>query len=628
MGSHWSVAHNGRSSERKMASSTYVIACAALKLCSTHIARLADEREDAGLYPFGYSFDLTVARLASDAGEGFFGGAASLLSQQQQGQMPATRDGEVALVLMDAISDALKKFRPYQPRNWITLSPCVLKNSTSKGRTPQPRLDRTMCMRAEPFNSKRHRSRFLMSHLNSLMEMHVSMGEWGGPLDPKKTLPDQREDMLKERSNLQAKIHRILYHVREFDRSRAPRSALPRDQYSRLRKLARRWIELDVSLQEGERPFSAIPTPSITRFFCKIIGQTRVLIPAGFFQKKKAVRTEAFKIKNTVIVPYKIPRGKMISPLLTAAIEEHSRPEPEPGLEIMPDFCLDDEFSQTGDNAADDPGGARELSSASLDSALEKMFGGAPSETNDPPAGGASDGKSPVFRDEFLHESPNWVNPMCLESRGPCSPQLLYNNGNSAFQTLGVPPLLPNIHNISEHKADEGQEGLRSNHRPSVNSKGSQKNHNGSKYTNQRKRRRKKALLPIDAEKHPIPTSKNKNMPLWRTNPITKEISSTHFYCHVPSCYLSKTSQSERSKSNGKKKKKNGGVPARYQTYPILMQHYKYHLTPPQFCPICNESFASTGSCNTHIKKQHSGQIQPGLAPPRAKRRTLADTWF
>lgn len=588
-----------------------------MKLCADRLSSLSMGEDDTGtgMYPFGYSIDFTVAKVAADIGEGFFGGAVFALNPDVHSHSHAlkAREGEAALVLMDAVSETLTNFRSYTSKSWITLSPYINASQKNSSASDLSIENRWMSLRAKPHGPEKQKPRYLMNEMNSMITFNVNLGQWGPPFVKQKVSSPYDQSLIEERSKVQATIHRILSKVGAS--THTTQGILTQKQYAQLTRSVKRWIELDFSLYQNKHSLcaSTLPTEPLTRFVCGVIKQMRMLIPARFLKKKRTPQLKSSSFKNLTITPHRITVREMISPLLSAVIQE-SKSEAEPDLPNLPDFTLDDITTHTepailGDRAASSSN-PRRAGTTSIDSLVEKLFGkNTPTDTNNPIV------VQPVPSFSAQGETQYGITPMCLEGAFHSPPQLL-NDGKSVEMTaLQLPPLIPGTPVVGEIGFNAALDTtiLPSLEKPTTDTKKCDKRDTNysqkiKKRALGRKRRRRKALEIIDSDKHPIPTTDNKKSDLWRTNPLTKQVSppgkSTRFYCQIPSCYQGKKHENVTS----------------YSKYPILMQHYKYHTTPPQFCSICNESFASTGSCNTHIRKQHPDQIDPGMAPPRAKR--------
>ena len=434
----------------------------------------------------------------------------------------------------------------------------------------------------------------------------------------------ERYHQEKLQARIQKNIHLILCRVRQCD------DFPDRVQQASLKVLVRRWLD---ALQPvvGEDLVTAspnhlhtIPSPVFFQMFCGAACRTTFKIPNYFFKKKKVpknTRALQTRLSTSFVAPvaHRMPGVEANGPLANHTCKTNNGLEQTKdggselqmldldGLPDIPDFKLDlrtadtnasvlilSQNSQPGSQPSSRLGeGATSSSLSSSTSStnlIEKLFG-------------------KLSRNMSSSEVPpqDSIPPMCAEQLS-FSPVIggshhYYNDENSIFGASNAPPLIPEEKKVPfldlSKPSSECFDPLKENRKTTPMA--------GSGLPSGRpvmkKKRRRRTLELINPEEHEIPNSNNKSFRLWHTNPLTGAYSPKRWYCHVKSCYEGRAS-----------------VKA-YKSFPVLQQHYKYHVTVPQHCPICDQTFSSRGSRDTHIRKQHNGVIDTGTVPPQAKRR-------
>ena len=582
MGTHWSLAHNPWSEERVLGLSIDLVAKALIGKCFDQIRHgVCTEGNDANAEP---SIDIHAALVASKIGEGFFHDSSLHVTQ-----LP----WKAAHALLNAVHEVLNQYTAVQNE---AVSMKLIPNIHEAGPNDTPGALH-ICLRAK--NTSRVRSYF--DRMLRPIDTHTL------------TLRQNALDHLLHGTNnqgslskpeLQRSIHRTLRYI--CDQQHVYPST-----YEDLKSLARQWIQSGFWTEDSDYTrFRKLPSQVIMRFFCLSISRVRMEIPADYFKKKINCRILQRANSFRLLCAHRMPASLSEEARVLSASQETTKPSstnPRSECQNILDASLPrlpklSPEPKTSDSAIllvpESPADGSRSGPASSSNLIEKLFGKLP-------RGEARDCSS------ALCKTSNQVSPMCIESPLPLPPPLLLGD-DKAFQ-LPLPQIIPDVGSMQGpgvHPSGGEDVGL-SNIMfpvapPTQEGEGKSKKarpHSIVKQDVGQRRRRRKALEMINPRDHKIPTSATKHLQIWHTNPITGDVVPNKWFCHVNSCY------------EGRVKPKS------YSTFAILQQHYRYHTTLPQRCPICDEKFSSRGSRDTHIRKQHPGTVDPGAAPPVAKRR-------
>lgn len=641
MGTHWSRSQGRPEEDRILVSTSSIIARTAIKKCFGRICESFEAESSTDIRSTTVHVDYLSASIASDIEEGLFHAVS-----------PGTSWGS-SLMLMDIVHRAalrlgadawLKpstKKSPPSPQCTIALIPTMNRVGTTADAHVQ------ISVRA----ARDQGQRYISKRMNSLVQHAVHIvGPGPLPDAAESTTLQEKESSPVNQSTRQARVHHVL---RQFTRG----TLCYRDAYLKIYPIVCQWIQAVEfnTIAERHRWIASMSSAGRIRRFAFRANPFTLHVPVAYFKKKKrgSVRHHCNRAARAPRVPapaaHRMPVGAGISPLSIVPIVEEQwantetssgddplfhhdvAPLPLLTLELPPPatvaaeqevFCLNDNGTGEGTTRT----GARHSQATSSNhhhpsNLLEGLFGKIKFSEG-------LDSSSPATLDDLIPSRSARVPPMCVEPAGALSPPCpSFDLEDNNFKTLQLPPLIPP--GLSQQPSHSGEDramsplgsthmrlagtacsagspfqssAARTPHARPPKKQTRRLNRTKKKEVG-RKRRRQKAMETIDPSEHIIPASSNKGLDLWHTDPTTNRIVPGKWFCHIRSCYAGKTK------------------PKSYSTFAVLQQHYKYHIMLPMHCPLCNESFSSPGSRDTHIKKQHRNGINPGAAPPAAKRR-------